>query len=74
MSSKRRNITPTVQIKGPLGELSMTIPSYLKIDHDVTSRKATVSVLDAQERQQREMWGMRTDIGRKVPGTPRQKS
>ncbi|ESZ92016.1 hypothetical protein SBOR_7599 [Sclerotinia borealis F-4128] len=48
---------PVVNIKGPLGEISMSIESYIKIDHDENTRKAVVSVEDKLVKNQRAMWG-----------------
>ncbi|KAH7029501.1 ribosomal protein L6, alpha-beta domain-containing protein [Microdochium trichocladiopsis] len=47
----------TVTVKGPLGELGVPIPPYLKIDHDVEARKAVLSIEDKSIKQQMEMWG-----------------
>jgi large subunit ribosomal protein L6 len=43
---------------GPAGKLSMTIPPFVNIQHDVEARKAYVSVEDKEVKKQREMWGM----------------
>lgn len=37
----------------------MTIPPFVKLEHDTAARKAIVSVEDKEVRNQREMWGMR---------------
>ncbi|EPS33795.1 hypothetical protein PDE_08757 [Penicillium oxalicum 114-2] len=47
----------SAQIKGPKGEMSITIPSFLTVNYDAASLKATVSVDDAEEPHQRAMWG-----------------
>ncbi|KAF2749783.1 60S ribosomal protein-like protein L6 [Sporormia fimetaria CBS 119925] len=47
----------TVQIKGPLGELSMQIPSYVKINQDPSLPGPTLSVEDREDAKQRAMWG-----------------
>lgn len=47
----------TVQIEGPRGKLSHTIPPYMSILSDAETRTQTLSILDAEERKQREMWG-----------------
>ncbi|KAJ5168583.1 Ribosomal protein L6 bacterial-type [Penicillium canariense] len=47
----------TAQIKGPKGEMSLTIPSFLDVNYDAANQKATLSVLDAEEPHQRAMWG-----------------
>jgi large subunit ribosomal protein L6 len=47
----------TVHIKGPLGELSMPIPSYVNINEDPALPGPTVSVQDATDAKQRAMWG-----------------
>ncbi|PLN83342.1 putative mitochondrial 54S ribosomal protein YmL16 [Aspergillus taichungensis] len=49
--------TTKVEIKGPLGELSLTPPSFLTINHDEAARKASLSVVDASIAHQRAMWG-----------------
>ncbi|RFU35096.1 hypothetical protein B7463_g1208, partial [Scytalidium lignicola] len=46
-----------VEIEGPLGKMSMTIPPFIKIKHDTTLRRALVTVEDKEVKQQREMWG-----------------
>ncbi|KAN0119909.1 ribosomal protein-like protein L6 [Hyaloscypha variabilis] len=48
---------PTVVIEGPLGKMSMTIPAFVKLEHDEAARKAYVSVEDREVKKQREMWG-----------------
>ncbi|KAK8189991.1 60S ribosomal protein-like protein L6 [Phyllosticta capitalensis] len=47
----------TVTVKGPLGELSYTVPSFVQITRETPTSPPSVSVLDANERCQREMWG-----------------
>lgn len=44
----------TVHVKGPLGELSMEIPSYVVIDQ----QSMTLSIQDATDAKQKAMWGM----------------
>lgn len=36
----------------------MDIPDFIKIDHDAEARRATLSVANRDEKEQREMWGM----------------
>jgi large subunit ribosomal protein L6 len=47
----------TVHIEGPLGKLSMPIPAYMNIISDEAKRTYSLSILDQEERKQREMWG-----------------
>lgn len=63
----------TVEIIGPLGtwdrarkeespltcagKMSVQLPHYMSLDHDKETRKASLSILDREERKQREMWG-----------------
>lgn len=47
----------TVQIKGPLGELSMALPPYVNIDENPRLSGPTVSVQDSTDAKQRAMWG-----------------
>ncbi|KAG9528233.1 hypothetical protein KCU71_g23555, partial [Aureobasidium melanogenum] len=46
-----------VHIEGPLGKLSMPIPAYMNIVSDEAKRTYSLSILDQEERKQREMWG-----------------
>jgi large subunit ribosomal protein L6 len=36
----------------------MTVPPFVKLEHDEASRKAYVTVEDKEAKKQREMWGM----------------
>lgn len=47
----------TVKVKGPLGELSMEVPAYVKIDQDPKLSGPTLSVQDSTDAKQRAMWG-----------------
>lgn len=38
--------------------MSVQLPPYMSLEHNQETRKATLSVLDREERKQREMWGM----------------
>lgn len=40
------------------GKMSVQLPPYMSLDHDKETRKASLSILDREERKQREMWGM----------------
>ncbi|RAL17354.1 mitochondrial 54S ribosomal protein uL6m [Aspergillus homomorphus CBS 101889] len=46
-----------IQVKGPLGELTLTVPSFVNVEHDTALQKATLSVQDAEIKHQRAMWG-----------------
>ena len=39
------------------GKLTMTIPPFIKLEHDTAAGKAVVTVEDKDIRNQREMWG-----------------
>lgn len=47
----------TVEISGPLGTMKMNIPAYMSISENSENRTQTLSILDANDRKQREMWG-----------------
>lgn len=47
----------TVQIKGPLGELSMEVPHYLIIDQDPALSGPTLRIQDTTDAKQKAMWG-----------------
>lgn len=46
-----------VEISGPLGTMKMDIPAYMSIEANEENRTRTLSILDANDRKQREMWG-----------------
>ncbi|GAB7330519.1 hypothetical protein MBLNU13_g02115t1 [Cladosporium sp. NU13] len=46
-----------VEISGPLGTMKMNIPAYMSIEANEENRTRTLSILDANDRKQREMWG-----------------
>jgi large subunit ribosomal protein L6 len=45
----------------------MTIPPFVKLEHDAAARKAYVTVEDREVKKQREMWGMLSTIGFYIP-------
>jgi hypothetical protein len=54
----RTQAMSTVQIKGPLGELSMEIPNYVNIDQDPKLLGPTLTIEDSTDAKQKAMWGM----------------
>ena len=40
-----------------MGTMKMDIPAYMSIEANEESRTRTLSILDANDRKQREMWG-----------------
>jgi large subunit ribosomal protein L6 len=38
--------------------MTMTVPPFVKVEHDATERRAVVTVEDKEIKQQREMWGV----------------
>lgn len=46
-----------MQIKGPLGEMSMDLPAYVTIESNEESRTHTVGILDENDKKQKAMWG-----------------
>lgn len=40
-----------------IGKLDLNVPTFLKFDHDPTSRSLTLSIEDRAVKQQKEMWG-----------------
>lgn len=53
----RSQAMSTVHIKGPLGELSMDVPTYVNINHDPTLSGPTLTIQDATDAKQKAMWG-----------------
>ncbi|KAH0559081.1 hypothetical protein GP486_004342 [Trichoglossum hirsutum] len=60
---KRKRLVPGICLKigqlivRNLGKLALQLPPFVRVEHDTTTRKATVRIQDADERHQREMWG-----------------
>lgn len=48
---------PVVHIEGPLGKMNYTIPPYMSITANSEARTHTLSILDAEDKKQRAMWG-----------------
>ncbi|KAL1996023.1 hypothetical protein VTN49DRAFT_558 [Thermomyces lanuginosus] len=46
-----------VEVNGPLGQLTLNIPPFVKITHDQEQRKAKLTVDDPEVPHQRAMWG-----------------
>lgn len=53
----RAQAMSTVQIKGPLGELSMNVPAYVNINQDPALSGPTLTVEDSTDKKQKAMWG-----------------
>ncbi|KAK5108425.1 hypothetical protein LTR62_008312 [Meristemomyces frigidus] len=47
----------TIDIEGPRGKMSYDIPAYMSIESNDEARTKTLSILNAEDRAQREMWG-----------------
>ncbi|KAL5358489.1 hypothetical protein BJX96DRAFT_43790 [Aspergillus floccosus] len=47
-----------IEVKGPLGELTLNIPPFVNVTHDEALRKASLTVEDSSVAHQRAMWGM----------------
>lgn len=56
----RAQAMSTVQIKGPLGELSMDVPAYVNINQDPALSGPTLTVADTTDKKQKAMWGAHT--------------
>lgn len=58
----------TVAVQGPLGNLKLSIPPFVHLDHDAEGRRVTLSIEDREAKEQRQMWGRSTreKIGRDV--------
>ncbi|KAF4541294.1 putative mitochondrial 54s ribosomal protein 16 protein [Lasiodiplodia theobromae] len=55
--SSRNEQGATVHVKGPLGEVSYTVPPFVEIVRETPTSPPVVKVLNAEERHQRAMWG-----------------
>ncbi|ERS95987.1 60S ribosomal protein L6 [Sporothrix schenckii 1099-18] len=47
----------TISVRGPLGQLELTMPPFIQIDHDVEARRITLNIEDRQVTEQKQMWG-----------------
>ena len=55
--ASRSQVGSVVEVEGPLGKMSCAIPPYMSIETDEAKRSHTLSILDQEDRKQREMWG-----------------
>lgn len=46
-----------MNIKGPLGEMSMEIPPFVSIEGTGQERTYSVSIADQEDKKQKAMWG-----------------
>ena len=53
----RAQAMSTVEIKGPLGELSMQVPTYVNINQDPSLAGPTLTIADTTDKKQKGMWG-----------------
>lgn len=62
-------LSQNISVKGPLGEISMEIPDFVKIKHDENVGKLEVSVDNSSDKTQKAMWGtVRSHINNHVTG------
>ncbi|EEP76399.1 hypothetical protein UREG_01248 [Uncinocarpus reesii 1704] len=47
-----------VEVSGPLGKMTLKIPSFSTLKYDPESRKASFEIADAENKQQKAMWGV----------------
>ncbi|RMD43994.1 hypothetical protein DV735_g1126, partial [Chaetothyriales sp. CBS 134920] len=68
--SRRADTAATaIEVKGPLGELSVPLPSYIVADLDSEAREISIRVADPEEKHQRAMWGtMRAHVANSIAG------
>ncbi|KJZ74656.1 hypothetical protein HIM_06006 [Hirsutella minnesotensis 3608] len=57
MTSYLTKVTKTVTVKGPLGTLQLDVPDYINLSHNDEEKTVLMSVADANEKRQKEMWG-----------------
>ncbi|AMD18648.1 HBL254Wp [Eremothecium sinecaudum] len=47
----------SLTVEGPLGSITMDIPDCIKIDHDKSTGRVDVNILDTKDKMQKAMWG-----------------
>jgi large subunit ribosomal protein L6 len=47
----------TISVQGPLGQLQLTMPPFVHIDHDADARRITLNIEDNEIAEQKQMWG-----------------
>lgn len=58
-----------VEVAGPLGQITLSLPAYLQTNYNTEGKKVAVSVLDSSDDHQRAMWGtMRSHLQNTVAG------
>lgn len=53
----RELLTSTVDVTGPLGKLSLTLPPFMSLQADESGRAQKLIVAQPEDRKQRAMWG-----------------
>lgn len=59
-SISRTEPSRKVEIEGPLGKMSLDIPSYINIASNEANRTYGLTILDTGDKQQKAMWGVYT--------------
>lgn len=58
-----------VEIVGPLGQMTLRLPAYLKTNYNEEGKKVAVSVLNGEDTHQKAMWGtMRAHLQNSISG------
>lgn len=55
--SYRPEITRTITVKGPLGELKLDVPGFVRLEENKEEKTVSLGVEDANVKHQKEMWG-----------------
>lgn len=55
--SYRPEITRTITVKGPLGELKLDVPGFVRLEENKEDKTVSLGVEDANVKHQKEMWG-----------------
>jgi len=53
----RTQQSTVIEVEGPKGMLSMSMPAYMTLQPDESKQAHVLSILDQEDRKQREMWG-----------------
>ncbi|CAK7198574.1 54S ribosomal protein L6 mitochondrial [Sporothrix eucalyptigena] len=47
----------TISVQGPLGQLQLTLPPFVHLEHDTDARRITLSIENREIKEQKQMWG-----------------
>ncbi|KFA53146.1 hypothetical protein S40293_03152 [Stachybotrys chartarum IBT 40293] len=57
MTHFKPKVKKTITVTGPLGSLNLDVPDFVKVSQDAAKKTVSLTVEDANQKKQNEMWG-----------------